>query len=162
MIALLQRVTVAEVEIDGQVVARIGPGLAVLIGVSRGDGSREAARLLERLLKFRVFPDAEGRMNLNLGERRGDLLLVPQFTLAADTDRGSRPSFSTAAPPAEARQLFLELVEAARAAHSAVATGEFAADMRLSLVNDGPVTFWLEVTPPHPRGTIRPPDTRQP
>jgi D-tyrosyl-tRNA(Tyr) deacylase len=154
MIALLQRVTRAEVEVAGRSVARIGPGLAVLIGITRGDGPTEATRLLERLLALRVFADADGRMNRSLREVQGGLLLVPQFTLAADTDRGSRPGFSRAAPPAEARPLYFELLEAARAAHREVASGEFGAHMQLSLQADGPVTLWLEVTPTDPGRTM--------
>jgi D-aminoacyl-tRNA deacylase len=144
MIGLLQRVSHAHVEVGGHRIGAIGRGLLVLVGVRRGDDAAAAARLLERLLGFRVFPDRQGRMNLSLRDVGGGLLLVPQFTLAADTRSGTRAGFSTAAEPAEARRLFEGLVIAARAAHGEVASGEFGADMQLSLINDGPVTFWLE------------------
>ena len=147
MIGLLQRVRKAAVEVDGTTVAAIGPGLLVLVGVQPGDGPPQAQRLLERLLNYRVFPDAQGKMNLSLRDTGGGLLLVPQFTLAADTAKGNRPSFTTAAEPARARQLFEELVSQARAAWPYTGSGVFGADMQLSLVNDGPVTFWLEVAP---------------
>jgi D-tyrosyl-tRNA(Tyr) deacylase len=144
MIGLLQRVSEASVRVDGREVAGIGPGLLVLVGVRRGDDERDAARLAERLLGYRVFADAEGRMNRSLADTGGALLLVPQFTLAANTRKGTRASFTGAAPPVEGRRLFDALVARARALHAHVATGEFGADMRVSLVNDGPVTFWLE------------------
>ena len=147
MIGLLQRVTRAEVEVDGRSLGRIDRGLAVLIGVCRGDTAREGERLLERLLSYRVFADADGRMNRSLRDVDGGLLLVPQFTLAADTRQGLRPGFSRAAASELARELFTALVAAARAAHRRVAAGQFGTAMQLSLVNDGPVTFWLEVTP---------------
>ena len=148
MIGLLQRVCHAHVEVDGVRIAAINAGLLVLVGVQSGDSGREVARLLERLLGYRVFPDAAGRMNLSLKDTGGELLLVPQFTLAADTRSGTRPGFSTAASPAEGEQLFDELVRQARLAHTPVACGQFGADMQVTLVNDGPVTFWLEVNPP--------------
>lgn len=144
MIGLLQRVTEAGVEIEGSRVACIGPGLLVLVGVRPEDDLKSALRLLERLLHYRVFADGAGKMNLSLIETQGDLLLVPQFTLAADTHKGLRPGFSTAAAPAQGRLLFDSLVEAARARHSRVESGVFGAHMRVSLANDGPVTFWLE------------------
>ena len=144
MIGLLQRVTAARVEVAGETVGAIGPGLLVLVGVQKGDDERRAERLLERLLGYRVFPDAMGRMNLSLADRGGGLLLVPQFTLAADTRKGTRASFAAAAPPEEGRRLFDLLLEHARLRHPQVETGRFGADMRVSLVNDGPVTFWLE------------------
>jgi D-tyrosyl-tRNA(Tyr) deacylase len=146
MIGLLQRVERASVEVGGQVVAQIGPGLLVLVGVTRDDGEAQALRLLERLLGYRVFPDAGGRMNLSLRELvpAGGLLLVPQFTLAADTAKGARPSFTPAAEPAMARSLFDLLVAQARAQWPQTAAGIFGADMQVSLLNDGPVTFWLE------------------
>ena len=147
MIGLLQRVTQASVEIDGERVASIGRGLLVLVGVQRGDGEQEAGRLLERLLGYRVFPDAAGRMNMSVVEAGGGLLLVPQFTLAADTRSGTRPGFSTAATPEEGRRLFGLLLAQARAQHNQVAAGQFGADMQVALVNDGPVTFSLEVRP---------------
>ena len=144
MIGLLQRVSEAEVRVAGEPVGRIGRGLLVLVGVQRGDGETQADRLLERLLGYRVFPDAEERMNRSLRDIRGGLLLVPQFTLAADTRKGTRASFTSAAAPDEGRRLFGYLVERARRAHPQVETGRFGADMQVGLVNDGPVTFWLE------------------
>jgi D-tyrosyl-tRNA(Tyr) deacylase len=147
MIGLLQRVTSAQVSVGGQQLAAIGRGLLVLVGVQKGDSENEACRLLERLLGYRVFPDSAGRMNLNVGQAGGGVLLVPQFTLAADTRSGMRPSFTPAADPAEGRRLFDFLVTEARQRHQPLACGEFAADMQVALVNDGPVTFWLEVAP---------------
>lgn len=144
MIGLLQRVTHASVEIDGSRVAAIGPGLLVLVGVRPTDDAAAAVRLLERVLRYRVFEDQAGKMNLSLLETQGDLLLVPQFTLAADTRKGLRAGFSTAAAPALGRTLFEAMTQAARARHSRVETGVFGAHMRVSLTNDGPVTFWLE------------------
>lgn len=147
MIALLQRVSTACVVVDGVTVGEIGRGLLVLLGVEAGDGSAEADRLLERLLNYRVFADAAGKMNLSLRDVGGGLLLVPQFTLAADTGKGLRPGFSTAAPPELGRSLFEHSVRRARALHPAVAQGRFGAQMQVSLTNDGPVTFWLQVRP---------------
>jgi len=147
MIGLLQRVTHAQVAVDGNIIATIGRGALVLVGVELGDGMRQADRLLERLLGYRVFPDAEGRMNLSLRDVEGELLLVPQFTLAADTSKGARPSFSSAAPPDAGRSLFEQLVTGAEARYPRVACGRFGADMKVTLTNDGPVTFWLR-TPP--------------
>ncbi|MFO1421118.1 MAG: D-aminoacyl-tRNA deacylase [Candidatus Competibacteraceae bacterium] len=147
MIGLLQRVVEARVEVGGETVGAIGPGLLVLVGVERGDGEREADRLLERLLGYRVFADAEGKMNLSVREIGGGVLLVPQFTLAADTGKGMRPSFTPAAPPAEGERLFEYLVQQTRRQHAPVATGRFGAHMRVGLTNDGPVTFWLRVAP---------------
>jgi D-aminoacyl-tRNA deacylase len=144
MIGLLQRVTQARVEIDGQCVASIGLGLMVLVGVRPTDDEPNALRLLDRLLQYRVFEDEAGKMNLSLLEIQGALLLVPQFTLAADTHKGLRPGFSTAAAPAQGRELFDTLIRAARARHPRVETGVFGAHMQVSLTNDGPVTFWLE------------------
>ena len=144
MIGLLQRVSEASVSVDGEVIARIGPGLLVLVGVQRGDTEARGARLLERLLGYRVFPDEQGRMNRSLRGTGGGLLLVSQFTLAADTASGTRPGFSTAAEPETARALFATLVGQARARHPDVACGRFGADMKVALVNDGPVTFRLE------------------
>ena len=143
MIGLLQRVTEARVEVAGEVVGEIGPGLLVLVGVERGDGETQAGRLLERLLGYRVFGDAEGKMNLSVREIGGGLLLVPQFTLAADTRKGMRPSFTPAAPPDEGERLFAYLLDQARHQHAPVAAGRFGAHMRVSLTNDGPGTFWL-------------------
>lgn len=151
MIALLQRVVEARVEVEGaagpETVGRIGRGVLALIGVERGDSEREAERLVERVLGYRVFGDADGRMNLALPEVGGGLLLVPQFTLAADTAKGTRASFTPAAPPEEGRRLFDHLVARARARHPEVATGRFGAHMRVHLINDGPVTFTLRVPP---------------
>jgi len=147
MIALIQRVTHARVTVDGHTRGEIGAGLLALIGVQRADETAQGARLLERMLDFRVFADAAGRMNLSLRDVRGGLLLVPQFTLAADTHSGHRPGFSSAADPAHAQRLFEQLLTAARAAHAYVAAGEFGAHMQVSLTNDGPVTFWLQVHP---------------
>ncbi|MDQ2694959.1 MAG: D-aminoacyl-tRNA deacylase [Pseudomonadota bacterium] len=147
MIGLLQRVREAWVRVDGETVAAIDAGLMVLVGVEKGDGGVQAQRLLERLLGYRVFADAAGRMNLSLREVEGGLLLVPQFTLAADTRKGMRPSFTPAAPPEQGERLFCRLLELAHAAHPQVAGGRFGAHMEVGLVNDGPVTFWLRVTP---------------
>ncbi|MCU0765920.1 MAG: D-aminoacyl-tRNA deacylase [Gammaproteobacteria bacterium] len=143
MIALIQRVSQARVAVAGDTVGAIGRGILALVGVERGDTDARAQRLLERVLGYRVFPDVEGRMNLSLRDVGGGLLLVSQFTLVADTTKGMRPSFSSAAPPDEGRRLFEHLVVLARAAHPDVATGRYGADMQVALVNDGPVTFWL-------------------
>ncbi|HXV30317.1 MAG TPA: D-aminoacyl-tRNA deacylase [Sinorhizobium sp.] len=147
MIGLLQRVTHAQVAVEETVIAEIGRGALALIGVETGDGAREADRLLERMLGYRIFPDREGRMNLSLRDVTGGLLLVPQFTLAADTGKGTRPSFSGAAAPEAGRALFDHLVAAARAVLPHVSCGRFGADMKVTLTNDGPVTFWLRVPP---------------
>jgi D-tyrosyl-tRNA(Tyr) deacylase len=147
VIGLLQRVSDAQVLVGGERIGAIGRGLLVLIGVERGDGEREAERLLERLLGYRVFADAEGKMNLDVRTVEGGLLLVPQFTLAAETHKGTRPGFSSAASPDEGRRLFDYFVARAREKHRPVATGVFGADMQVSLTNDGPVTFWLQVKP---------------
>jgi D-tyrosyl-tRNA(Tyr) deacylase len=144
MIGLLQRVSAARVEVEAEVVARIDRGLLVLVGVQRGDDEARAQRLLERLLGYRVFPDADGRMNRSLSAIGGGLLLVPQFTLAAETKKGTRASFTSAAAPEDGRRLFGHLAEQARRLHDPVQTGVFGADMQVSLTNDGPVTFWLE------------------
>ncbi len=148
MIALLQRVSNARVRVHDRVVGAIGKGLLVLVAVQQGDSATEADRLLDRLLSCRVFPDSDGRMNLSLRDIGGGLLVVPQFTLAADTRKGNRAGFSRAAAPEEGRRLFDHFVARARASHENVATGEFGAEMQVELVNDGPVTFWLEVAPP--------------
>jgi len=146
MIGLLQRVTQASVTVGGEEVAAIDAGLLVLIGVEKGDGAAQAERLLERLLGYRVFPDDAGRMNRSLEDTGGQLLLVPQFTLPADTRKGTRPSFTPAAPPEEGERLFGELLARARTRRGdRVAAGIFGADMQVSLTNDGPVTFWLQV-----------------
>jgi len=144
MIALIQRVSEARVDVDDAVVGEIGAGLLALIGVQPGDGEAQTRRLLERILGYRVFADTEGRMNRSLADTGGGLLLVSQFTLAADTRSGMRPGFSTAAAPAEAERWFNRLVELARQRHAGVETGRFGAHMRVRLVNDGPVTFRLE------------------
>ena len=148
MIALLQRVLTAHVDIDGVRIAGIDRGLLVLVGVHREDGEQQAERLLERLLGYRVFPDAAGKMNLNVVQAPGGLLLVPQFTLAADTRSGMRPSFTPAADPETGKRLFDYLAQRAHDLHQPVACGRFGEDMQVGLVNDGPVTFWLEVIPP--------------
>jgi D-tyrosyl-tRNA(Tyr) deacylase len=144
MIGLLQRVTQGQVDIDGETVGEIGRGLVVLVGVEKADDEAKAERLLERLLGYRVFPDESGRMNLSLKDIQGGLLLVPQFTLAADTRKGTRAGFSSAADPALGEKLFKHLLSHAHKTYQPVASGVFGADMQVSLVNDGPVTFWLE------------------
>lgn len=144
MLALIQRVTSARVDVDGEAVGAIGPGLLALVGIEPDDGNAQVRRLAERLLQYRVFSDAEGRMNLGLAQTGGGLLLVSQFTLAADTRKGLRPGFSTAAPPDMAEPLFSQLVATCREIHrGGVETGRFGAHMEVSLVNDGPVTFLL-------------------
>lgn len=146
MIGLIQRVTRAHVEVGGQTVGAIERGILALVGIEATDGPETASRLLERMLTYRIFPDDAGKMNLDLRQIGGELLLVPQFTLVADTRKGNRPSFSGGATPAKARELFEGLVGAARSAHQGVAAGVFGADMQVHLVNDGPVTFSLHVT----------------
>jgi len=148
MIALLQRVSAARVEVKQSTIGAIERGVLALIGVERGDDVATADRLLERLLGYRLFPDAQDKMNLSVQDIGGGVLLVPQFTLAADTHKGLRPSFTPAAEPSEGRRLFEYLVEQAHVHHAAVCTGRFGADMQVTLVNDGPVTFWLQVKPP--------------
>jgi D-aminoacyl-tRNA deacylase len=150
MIGLIQRVTRADVRVNGEIVGAIERGILALIGVRKGDDATAADRLLERLLAYRIFPDEQGRMNLSLKDIDGGLLLVPQFTLAADTQKGTRAGFSTAAAPEVARGLFERLLGQARRSHVLVAAGIFGADMQISLVNDGPVTFWLETPLPTP------------
>ncbi|HEX7348083.1 MAG TPA: D-aminoacyl-tRNA deacylase [Rhodanobacteraceae bacterium] len=145
MLALLQRVTEASVMVDGITIGAIDAGLMVLVAVEPTDGEATTQRMCERLVGYRLFSDAADKMNLSLGDTGGGLLLVPQFTLAADTRKGMRPSFDTAAPPDIARRWFERLVELARAAHPVVATGQFGAHMQVRLINDGPVTFWLRV-----------------
>ncbi len=147
MIGLLQRVTEASVTVHGSAVGAIGAGLLVLLGIQRGDTEQAADRLLERLINYRVFEDTGGKMNISLLESGGALLVVSQFTLAADTAQGNRPGFSHAAPPDEAKHLYDYFVERARRQLPSVATGQFAAPMQVALTNDGPVTFWLEVSP---------------
>ncbi len=143
MIALIQRVTQAEVRVRTEITGAIHRGVLAFIGVQREDTESDADRLLERLLTYRIFADEAGRMNRDVRAVGGGVLLVSQFTLAADTRSGTRPGFSTAAAPERARELFDYLVAQARAGHPDVGTGEFGADMQVSLVNDGPVTFWL-------------------
>jgi D-tyrosyl-tRNA(Tyr) deacylase len=152
MIGLLQRVSQAQVVVEDRTVGGIDKGLMVLVCAERGDTTAQADRLLERLLNYRVFPDAEERMNLSLREVGGGLLLVPQFTLAADTRKGNRPSFTPAAEPEQGRRLFDHMLGRARQIHAQVESGEFGADMKVSLTNDGPVTIWLQVEPGPPVG----------
>jgi D-tyrosyl-tRNA(Tyr) deacylase len=147
VIALIQRVTGANVKVAGKPVGVIGAGIVALIGVERGDTEFEVLLLAERVISFRIFADDAGKMNLSVKDVRGQILAVPQFTLAADTKSGARPGFSTAASPAEAERLFNRFVEKIREWSPRVATGQFGAEMQLSLVNDGPVTFWLQVSP---------------
>jgi D-tyrosyl-tRNA(Tyr) deacylase len=147
VIALLQRVERASVAVAGETVGEIGAGLCVLVCAEPGDSERSAERLLERILAYRVFCDPGGKMNLSLREVGGGLLLVPQFTLAADTAKGNRPSFSSAASPELAQALFEHLCAAGRESHAPLAAGRFGAHMKVSLVNDGPVTLWLRVSP---------------
>ncbi|WP_386081049.1 D-aminoacyl-tRNA deacylase [Vreelandella sp. F11] len=144
MKALIQRVRRASVEVEGEIVGSIDHGLLALVGVEKHDDVAAVEKLLHKLLHYRVFSDAEGKMNKNLQQVNGGLLLVSQFTLAADTHKGLRPSFSSAAPPAQGEELFNVLVAQARTAWPNVATGEFGADMQVALINDGPVTFLLE------------------
>lgn len=144
MIGLLQRVTSARVDVAGNTLGAIDQGMLVLVGVQRDDTEQKADRLLQRLLGYRIFPDEQGKMNLSLKHTGGGLLLVPQFTLAADTRSGMRPGFSTAAAPDEGRRLFDYLVGQAQSCHAIVEMGAFGADMQVALINDGPVTFWLE------------------
>jgi len=147
MIGLLQRVGSASVSVDGRITGAIERGILVLVGVERGDADAQAERLAERLLGYRVFADADGKMNLSVSQIAGGVLLVPQFTLAADTSKGTRAGFSSAAAPDDGRRLFDRLVAEMRSRHGTVATGVFGADMQVALVNDGPVTFWLRVPP---------------
>jgi len=147
MIALIQRVTHAAVVVEGATIGAIGCGLMVLLCAERDDSEREADALLSKLLGYRVFGDDAGKMNLSVSATGGGLLLVPQFTLAADTNSGTRPSFTPAAPPAEGQRLFDYFVAKARSKHAQVETGQFGAHMQVSLTNDGPVTFWLQVRP---------------
>jgi D-tyrosyl-tRNA(Tyr) deacylase len=147
VIGLLQRVSEARVAVEGEVIAAVGRGLVVLVGMERGDGKAQADRLLERLLGYRVFADDDGRMNLSVRDVGGGLLLVPQFTLAADTRKGMRPSFTPAAAPEQGAALFDYLATQAQKIHRPVSAGRFGADMQVSLTNDGPVTFWLRAAP---------------
>jgi D-tyrosyl-tRNA(Tyr) deacylase len=155
MIALLQRVSRAEVAVDGQRIAAIGRGLLVLVGVERNDDEKAAKRLAERLVQYRVFADSAGRMNLSVREAGGGVLLVPQFTLAADTRQGNRAGFSAAADPESGRRLFDLLVNEVAAMVNETRVGRFGASMQVSLTNEGPVTFWLQVSPPDVRARDR-------
>lgn len=146
MIALLQRVTNAKVEVEGKTIGAIDNGILALIGVEKTDTEEQAGRLLERILGYRIFADTQDKMNLSLEDINGGLLLVPQFTLVANTEKGMRPSFSSAASPAEGERLFNYLLQQASRQHPRVEAGQFGADMQVSLTNDGPVTFWLQVT----------------
>lgn len=145
MIGLIQRVAHASVVVEGQCVGQIERGILLLLGVEKADDAAKAERLLERVLGYRIFPDEAGKMNGSLRDIHGGLLIVPQFTLPADTRKGMRPSFTPAAPPEQGKALFDVFVERARAQHATVQTGIFGADMQVSLLNDGPVTFWLTV-----------------
>lgn len=145
MIALIQRVTQSRVAVAGEVTGEIGPGLLVLLGVERDDDEQKANRLCERVLGYRIFSDADGKMNLNVQQAGGSVLVVSQFTLAADTSRGMRPGFSCGAAPDKAEALYDYFVARCRSQQIETQTGRFAADMQVSLVNDGPVTFWLQV-----------------
>ncbi len=145
MIGLMQRVSQAQVSVDEQIIARIDQGILVLVGMEKQDTTAQADKLLHRLLNYRIFADADDKMNLSVSDIHGGLLLVPQFTLAANTNKGMRPSFSSAKAPAEAESLFHYLVEQAKSLYSPVAAGQFGADMQVSLLNDGPVTFSLTV-----------------
>ena len=147
MLALIQRVAQAQVIVHGERVGAIGHGLLVFLGVERADDNAAAERLLKKVLAYRVFGDSDGKMNLSVQDVKGGLLIVSQFTLAADTTKGLRPSFSSAKSPAEAEQLYEYFLGEARKAHGEVASGRFGADMQVSLVNDGPVTFWLQASP---------------
>lgn len=144
MIGLLQRVSHASVEVDKNIIGEIKTGLLVFVGIERGDDEMKADRLLERLLGYRVFPDENDKMNLSVTDINSGMLLVPQFTLAADTNKGTRPSFTSAAPPEEGKRLFDYFVEKAKQSSITIQTGQFGADMKVSLLNDGPVTFWLQ------------------
>jgi len=145
MKALIQRVSSASVSVNGEAVGEIGRGVLVFVGIEKGDTPAHGKRMAERLLSYRIFSDPEGKMNLSVTDVDGGLLMISQFTLAADTKKGKRASFSSAAPPAEAEVLFDTLVQELRGCHSPIATGQFGADMQVSLVNDGPVTFLLTV-----------------
>ena len=145
MKALLQRVTYARVEVSGEIIGAIEQGILVFVGVEKGDDSAKAQRLVERILNYRIFSDEDDKMNLNVGQISGGVLAVSQFTLAADTRKGNRPGFSTAAPPDVGEALYDEFVEILKGKHANVATGKFGADMKISLLNDGPVTFLLGI-----------------
>ena len=143
MITVIQRVTSAHVDVNDKTVAEIKTGILALVGIERGDEQAQSERLLNRIINYRIFPDAAGKMNLSLQDIRGGLLLVPQFTLVADTNSGTRPGFSSAAPPAEGARVFAQLCQHAAVLYAEVKAGIFGADMQVHLVNDGPVTFYL-------------------
>lgn len=145
MIALIQRVTEAKVVVDNKNIGEIQQGLLVFVGIEKNDSEAEVKRLLDKVLSYRVFADSEDKMNLSVQDIEGGILLVPQFTLAADTQKGCRPSFSSAAPPESGKQLFNAFVKQAKNKYNNIETGQFGADMKVSLLNDGPVTFWLQV-----------------
>jgi len=144
MIALIQRVKQAQVDVNGETIGQIGHGILALIGVEKDDSEQQADTLLRKIISYRIFSDDNGKMNLSLNDIEGELLLVSQFTLVANTQKGLRPSFSSGASPADGERLFNYLCQQARKTELKIATGEFAADMQVSLVNDGPVTFWLQ------------------
>ncbi len=145
MIALIQRVSCAQVEVEQRTIAQIEQGILALVAIQPKDGIEQAKRLLQRIINYRIFPDDSGKMDLSLREINAQLLLVPQFTLAANTGSGNRPSFSTSADPVASKRLFEQLLVHAKQEYSKVEQGEFGANMQVSLINDGPVTFWLEV-----------------
>lgn len=147
MIGLLQRVSEARVRVEGELIGEIKQGLLVLVGIEKNDGQSQMERLLERLLGYRVFEDDDGKMNLSVQDIQGGLLLVPQFTLTADTNKGMRPSFTSGAAPDDAKEAFGRLVDLAASRYGNVESGRFGADMKIELVNDGPVTFWLQTKP---------------
>ena len=147
MIALIQRVSTAHVDIDGAQVASIASGIMTLVGIEKHDKIETCERLLERVLNYRIFPDEQGRMNRSLRDTQGGLLLVPQFTLVADTERGTRPGFSRGATPEQGKSLFKSLCDIAKLQWPSVGCGQFGADMQVHLCNDGPVTFWLQIKP---------------
>ncbi len=149
MITIIQRVTQSNVTVNHKIIGEIGHGIMALVAVEKEDTEQEADRLLERVLNYRIFADDNDRMNLSLRDTHGGLLLIPQFTLAADTEKGNRPSFTSAAPPEQGRQLFQYLTEKAKNHYHSVACGEFGADMKVLLINDGPVTFTLRARPTH-------------
>ena len=151
MTGLIQRVRQAHVEVGGEIVGTIDRGVLALVGVERYDSEAQSERLLKRILGYRIFPDATGRMNRSLSDIDGGLLLVPQFTLVADTRKGMRASFSLAAPPPLGERLFMRLLELAAQTHLRVEAGRFGADMQVHLINDGPVTFWLQSEPLRPK-----------
>ena len=145
MIGLLQRVSKASVTVNNEIIGSIDRGLLVFFAVHRDDDEKKIARMVDKILSYRVFPDSNNRMNLNIKDVSGELLIIPQFTLAADTDKGTRANFTKAAPPEKALEFFNKFIDQCKQSQPAVACGKFAADMKVSLINDGPVTFWLEI-----------------